>query len=84
MTLLWLFYGLMQFPSGLISDEKGGKPVANFGIFIFASAFLLMSITYSYFTFLIALIMMGIGFGCFTTVSLKMISNRFTKNEEKY
>jgi MFS family permease len=83
MTLLWLFYGLMQFPSGVLSDEKGGKPVANFGIFIFASAFLLMSITYSYFTFLIALIMMGIGFGCFTTVSLKMISNRFTKKRGK-
>jgi hypothetical protein len=45
----------MQFPSGIFSDEKGGKPGANFGIFIFASAFLLMSVTYSYFTFLIAL-----------------------------
>jgi MFS family permease len=83
MTLLWLFYGLMQFPSGILSDEKGGKPIANFGIFIFASSFLLMSITYSYFIFLIALIMMGIGFGCFTTVSLKMISNRFTQKRGK-
>jgi MFS family permease len=83
MTLLWLFYGLMQFPSGVISDEKGGKPVINFGIFIFASAFFLMSITYDYFIFLIALIMMGIGFGCFTTVSLKMISNCFTQKRGK-
>jgi MFS family permease len=83
MTLLWLFYGLMQFPSGILSDEKGGKTIANFGILVFASAFLLMSITYSYFTFLIALILMGIGFGCFTTVSLKMISNHFIKNRGK-
>jgi MFS family permease len=83
MTLFWLFYGLMQFPSGVISDEKGGKPVANFAIFTFASAFFLMSVAYNYTIFLLSLILLGIGFGCFYTVSIKMISNRFTKKRGK-
>jgi MFS family permease len=82
MTLLWLFYGLMQFPSGIISDEKGRKPVAAFAIFIFAIAFLVMSLSTNYTLFLISLILLGIGFGCFYTVSLSMISDRF-KNKGK-
>jgi MFS family permease len=77
MTLLWLFYGLVQFPSGIISDEKGRKPVASFAIFIFAIAFLIMSLSTNYVIFLISLILLGIGFGCFYTVSLSMISDRF-------
>jgi MFS family permease len=82
MTLLWLFYGLMQLPSGIISDEKGRKPVASFAIFIFAIAFLIMSLSTNYILFLISLILLGIGFGCFYTVSLSMISDRF-KNKGK-
>jgi len=82
MTLLWLFYGLMQFPSGIISDEKGRKPVATFAIFIFAIAFLIMSLSTNYVLFLLSLILLGIGFGCFYTVSLSMISDRF-KNKGK-
>jgi MFS family permease len=82
MTLLWLFYGLMQFPSGIISDEKGRKPVASFAIFIFAIAFIIMSLSTNYILFLLSLILLGIGFGCFYTVSLSMISDRF-KNKGK-
>ena len=82
MTLLWLFYGLMQFPSGIISDEKGRKPVASFAIFIFAIAFLIMSLSTNYILFLLSLILLGTGFGCFYTVSLSMISDRF-KNKGK-
>jgi MFS family permease len=82
MTLLWLFYGLMQFPSGVISDEKGRKPVASLAIFIFAIAFLIMSLSTNYIIFLLSLILLGIGFGCFYTVSLSMISDRF-KNKGK-
>jgi MFS family permease len=77
LTLLWLFYGLMQFPSGVLSDEKGRKPVASFAIFIFAIAFLILSLSTSYLWFLVSLILLGIGFGCFYTVSLSMISDRF-------
>jgi MFS family permease len=79
LTLLWLFYGLMQFPSGILSDEKGRKPVASFAIFIFAIAFLIMSFSTNYILFLISLVLLGIGFGCFYTVSLSMISDRFNK-----
>jgi len=82
MTLLWLFYGLMQFPSGVLSDEKGRKPVASFAIFIFSIAFLIMSLSTNYIIFLLSLILLGIGFGCFYTVSLSMISDRF-KNKGK-
>jgi MFS family permease len=82
MTLLWLFYGLMQLPSGIISDEKGRKPVASFAIFVFAIAFLIMSLSTNYILFLLSLILLGIGFGCFYTVSLSMISDRF-KNKGK-
>lgn len=79
LTLLWLFYGLMQFPSGILSDEKGRKPVASFAIFIFAIAFLIMSFSTNYILFLISLVLLGIGFGCFYTVSLSMISDKFNK-----
>ena len=82
MTLLWLFYGLMQFPSGILSDEKGRKPVANLSIFIFAIAFLIMSLATDYPLFLLSLILLGTGFGCFYTVSISMISDRF-KNKGK-
>lgn len=82
MTLLWLFYGLMQFPSGILSDEKGRKPIASFAIFIFAIAFLIMSLSHNYILFLVSLILLGIGFGCFYTVSISMISDRF-KNKGK-
>lgn len=77
MTLLWLFYGLMQFPSGLVSDEKGRKPIASFAIFTFAIAFLIMSFSPNYILFLLSLILLGIGFGSFYTVSLSMISDKF-------
>jgi MFS transporter, YNFM family, putative membrane transport protein len=82
MTLLWLFYGLMQFPSGIISDEKGRKPVVSFAIFIFSIAFLIMSLSTNYFLFLISLILLGMGFGCFYTAGLSMISDSF-KNKGK-
>jgi MFS family permease len=82
MTLLWLFYGLMQLPSGILSDEKGRKPVANSAIFIFSLAFLMMSLSNHYILFLISISLLGIGFGCFYTVSISMISDTF-KNKGK-
>ncbi|PNX53184.1 MAG: hypothetical protein BV458_05765 [Thermoplasmata archaeon M9B2D] len=83
MTLFWLFYGLIQFPSGILVDEKGGKLVLNLSIFIFAFAFFLLSFLQNYVLFLLALILMGIGFGGFYNASLKLISIRFTKKRGK-
>lgn len=81
MTFLWLFYGLMQFPSGIFSDEKGRKTVVIFAVFIFSIAFFAVSIASNYLFLLLALAMLGIGFGSFYSVGMSILSDQFSKNK---
>lgn len=83
LTSMWLFYGLMQFPSGLISDIKGRKISILVSIITFAFAFLLIGLSTHYIMFFITVILLGIGTGGFPTAGIAMITDIFKEKRGK-
>lgn len=80
LTAMWLFYALMQFPSGIFSDIKGRKITIIFAISVFSISYFIIGLSAHYFMFFIALILLGIGTGCYSSVGISMITDIFKKN----
>lgn len=77
MTLLWASIALMQFPSGLLSDELGHRTVlvpamALAGLSVAGLAWL-----GSLPSFLVLVVFAGVGTGAFPTVARALLSSRF-------
>jgi len=83
LTGMWFFYGLMQFPSGVISDLKGRKATIIASMIIFSVAYLLIGLSVHYLMFLLMLILLGIGGGSFPTAGIAMLSDIFKERRGK-
>jgi len=83
LTAMWLFYALMQFPSGILSDIKGRKISIIIAMILFTSSYFLVGISNHYLTFLLALILLGIGTGSYPPAGISMITDIFRKNKGK-
>lgn len=83
MSSMWLVYGLMQFPSGILSDLKGEKFVLVGSILVSTSCYLLLGITFWPFMFLGVLILLGFGTGFYQTAGIAFISDLYTEGRGK-
>ena len=83
LTGMWFFYGLMQFPSGVISDLKGRKITIISSMAIFSVAYLMIGLSVHYLMFLVMLILLGIGGGSFPTAGIAMLSDLFKERRGK-
>jgi MFS family permease len=80
---LWLFYGLMQFPSGIISDLKGRKISILLAMIVFSFSYFFIGLSVHYIMFLISLILVGIGCGSYPTVGIAMLTDIFKEKKGK-
>ena len=79
LSAMWLLYGLMQFPSGIISDIKGRKLTLLLSMILFSLAYFLVGFSSHYYMFFIALLILGIGSGGYQTAGIAMLTDLFTK-----
>jgi len=80
MTAMFLVYGLMQFPSGLISDIKGRKTTIAVSIMVMGASFLLIGLSVHYLMFMAAMMLFGLGSGSFQTPGISMISDLYVSD----
>ncbi len=83
MTSLWLFYGIMQFPGGALSDSKGRKNVIMLSLILFGVAVLLISFSFNYIVLILTFSLLGFGAGFLPSPSLTMISEIFGPEKGK-
>jgi len=79
LTLMWFFYALLQFPSGIFSDIKGRRISIIIGMIIFSISYLFVGFSIHYIMFLFALIILGAGTGIYPAVGISMITDIFKK-----
>ncbi len=77
LSAMWLFYGLMQFPSGIFSDIKGRKISIILSMTIFSVSYLLLGFSASYLMFFFSVIILGMSTGGYPTVGIAMITDIF-------
>ena len=77
LTAMWFFYGIMQFPSGIISDIKGRKFTIMAAIIVFSSAYILLAFSFHYLMFFLLLIGVGIGAGSYPTAGISMLTDLY-------
>ncbi len=83
LSSMWLFYGLMQYPSGIFSDIKGRKKSILYAMLIFSIAYFAIGISMHYLLFLGSLILVGIGCGSYPTVGIAMLTDIFKTQRGK-
>ncbi len=83
LTGMWFFYGLMQFPSGVVSDVKGRRVTILAAMALFAVSYLLLGLSVHAFMFFSVLILLGIGAGSFPTAGIAMLSDLFRERRGK-
>lgn len=81
LTGMWLFYGLMQYPSGILSDSWGRKKVIMISLFIFGIAVVLTGFSINYFMLIATLSLMGAAAGSVPSSIFAMISESFDENK---
>lgn len=83
MTSMWLFYALLQFPSGIFSDIKGRKISIILAMIVFSISYFLVGFSIHFFMFFLALILLGAGTGGYPSVGISMITDIFKKKRGK-
>jgi len=77
LTIMWLIYAIIQFPSGIFSDIKGRKITILLSMMIFSISYLLVGLSIHYTMFFLALILLGAGTGGYPAVGISMITDIF-------
>jgi len=80
LTIMWLLYAIIQFPSGIFSDIKGRKITIIVSMIIFSFSYILVGLSNIYAMFFIALILLGLGTGGYPAVGISMITDIFKEN----
>ncbi|MBS3802684.1 MAG: MFS transporter [Candidatus Thermoplasmatota archaeon] len=83
MTSMWLFYALLQFPSGIFSDIKGRKISIILAMVVFSISYFLVGFSIHFFMFFLALILLGAGTGGYPSVGISMITDIFKEKRGK-
>lgn len=71
-TVLWAAYALLQFPAGVSTDEVGYRTVLVGSLAIIGPAFVVLAFTRTYWPFILALALVGVGGSYFYIVSRTM------------
>ena len=77
LTMMWLIYASIQFPSGIYSDIKGRKITILIAMMIFSVSYLLVGLSIHYTMFFLALLLLGAGTGGYPAVGISMITDIF-------
>jgi len=83
LTAMWLFYALLQFPSGIFSDIKGRKISIILAMIVFSISYFLLGFSIHFFMFFLALILLGAGTGAYPSVGISMITDIFKEKRGK-
>jgi predicted MFS family arabinose efflux permease len=83
LTMMWLIYASIQFPSGIYSDIKGRKITILIAMIIFSVSYLLVGLSIHYTMFFLALLLLGAGTGGYPAVGISMITDIFKEKRGK-
>lgn len=83
LTAMWLFYALLQFPSGIFSDIKGRKISIILAMIVFSISYFIVGFSIHFFMFFLALILLGAGTGGYPSVGISMITDIFKEKRGK-
>ncbi|MBS3778066.1 MAG: MFS transporter [Candidatus Thermoplasmatota archaeon] len=83
LTSMWLFYALLQFPSGIFSDIKGRKISIILAMIVFSISYFLVGFSIHFIMFFFALILLGAGTGGYPSVGISMITDIFKEKRGK-
>ncbi len=83
LSAMWLFYGLMQFPSGIFSDIKGRKISIILSMTVFSFAYLMLGFSVHYVMFFFSVILLGMSTGGYPTVGIAMLTDIFKEKRGK-
>jgi MFS family permease len=83
LTVMYMIYAIVQFPSGIISDIKGRKITIIVAMLIFSFAYLIVGLSSHYVLFVIALILLGLGSGGYPAVGISMLTDVFKEKRGK-
>jgi MFS family permease len=76
LTLLWAAFALLQFPSGVLADRFGERPVMLVSMGLTAVGSLLVAAAPSFGWFLLAVVALGVGTGLYFAVGTAFLSRR--------
>jgi len=77
LTMMWLVYAAIQFPSGIYSDIKGRKRTILISMAIFAVSYFFVGLSVHYTMFFFAVFLLGAGTGGYPAVGISMITDLF-------
>lgn len=80
-SLLWITYALMQFPSGIFIDRIGERAVIIGSLVVSGLGIVLFSVTPNIAVFLAACALFGLGTGLFGTPRVTIISRTYPEND---
>lgn len=83
LTSMWLFYALLQFPSGIFSDIKGRKISIILAMIVFSISYFIVGFSIHFIMFFFALILLGAGTGGYPSVGISMITDIFKEKRGK-
>lgn len=77
LTMIWVFYGIMQFPSGVLSDYLSPRKIILWGVIIFSTTYLILGFISSYVMLITLLVFVGLGTGMHYTPATSLLSDLF-------
>jgi MFS family permease len=83
LTIMYMIYAIVQFPSGIFSDIKGRKITIIIAMLIFSFSYLLVGLSSQYILFFLALMLLGLGSGGYPAVGISMITDIFKEKRGK-
>jgi MFS family permease len=77
LTGMWLAYALAQFPSGVLGDRVGERPVILAAVGLTAVASLLLAVAPSFALFVLFVVFLGAGAGLHYSVATTLLTKAF-------
>lgn len=77
LTVLWLLYAVLQFPSGVVADRAGERALLFAGALLASSSFAAFYLAPTYALFLLASALFGLGAGLFGTPRDMLLSRTY-------
>ncbi|MFB6206353.1 MAG: MFS transporter [Haloglomus sp.] len=80
-SLLWVTYAVMQFPSGVLTDRVGERAVLAASVALVLVSVAGLAVSAFLWLFVIAAALLGVGTGLFGTPRVTVLSNTFPESE---
>jgi predicted MFS family arabinose efflux permease len=77
LTLLWATFAIVQYPSGVLADRYGERPVILASLATTAAGSLALASAPSYFLFVAAAVLLGGGAGLYFSVGTALLSKQY-------